>query len=69
MKFFKKKNLSDELSETLINSSSTKNYITCSTLFLGIGILTSVSLYFLKKFKKPQDVKYDKNIVVHITEL
>lgn len=69
MKIFKKKNLSDDFNETLSTSPLDGNHLSYTILFTGIGILTGISFYLLKKFNKSESVKDDNNITVYTTKL
>lgn len=69
MKIFKKKNLSNRLTETFTDPILDTHYLSSTTLIIGIGVLSGLSFYYLKKLRKTETIKSNDNIIIHTTKL
>lgn len=69
MKIFKKKNLSNRLTETFTDPILDTHYLSSTALIIGIGVLSGLSFYYFKKLRKTETIKSNDNIIIHTTKL
>ncbi|MGL5575585.1 MAG: hypothetical protein ACRDCW_08605 [Sarcina sp.] len=69
MKIFRKKNLSDKLTQTISETNLDNHHLSSATVILGIGVLAGLGFYYFNKLRKTEIIKTNDNIIIHTTKL
>ncbi|MGL4656844.1 MAG: hypothetical protein ACRCWM_13335 [Sarcina sp.] len=65
MAIFKKKNLSDEITQA-VSKTSPSSII---NIGIGVGVLAGLGFYLFKKLNNTKTLKTNDNIIIHTTKL